>query len=69
MQNKVYLHKDDLETLIQFLKAFPNGTDIVEITSDNSSGIGSIITAKINGIALNGMVVDVTKTIVDESSW
>lgn len=69
MLNSVYLHKDDLETLLQFLNAFPNGTDIVEVISDNSSGIGTIITAKINGIALNGTVVDVTKTIVDESSW
>jgi predicted RNase H-like nuclease (RuvC/YqgF family) len=69
MLNSIYLHKDDLETILQFLKAFPNGTDIVEVTSDNSSGIGSIITAKISGIALNGTVVDVTKTIVDESSW
>lgn len=69
MLNKVYLHKDDLETLLQFLKAFPNGTDIVEIISDNSSGIGSIVTATIKGIALNGTVVDVTKTLVDESSW
>lgn len=69
MLNKVYLHKDDLETLLQFLKAFPNGTDVVEVISDNSSGIGSIVTATIRGIALNGTVVDVTKTIVDESSW
>jgi hypothetical protein len=69
MLNSIYLHKDDLETLLQFINAFPTGTDIVEVISDNSSGIGSIITAKISGIALNGMVVDVTKTIVDESSW
>ena len=69
MLNKVYLHRDDLETLLQFLKAFPNGTDVVEVISDNSSGIGSIVTATIKGIALNGTIVDVTKTLVDESSW
>jgi hypothetical protein len=69
MLNSIYLHKDDLETLLQFLKAFPNGTDVVEVISDNSSGIGSIVTATIRGIALNGTVVDVTKTLVDESSW
>jgi hypothetical protein len=69
MLNSVYLHKDDLESLLQFLKAFPNGTDVVEVISDNSSGIGSIITATIKGIALNGTIVDVTKTLVDESSW
>jgi len=69
MLNSIYLHKDDLETILQFLKAFPNISDVVEVTSDNSSGIGSVITAKISGVELNGMAVDVTKTVSDQTSW
>ena len=64
----IYLHKDDLETILQFLKAFPDA-HTVEVTCDNSSGIGSIINATIHGVSVNGMVVAVTKSIVDESSW
>ena len=64
----IYLHKDDLETIIQFLKAFPDA-HTVEVTCDNSSGIGSIINATIHHVVVNGMTVSVTKNIVDESSW
>ena len=64
----IYLHKDDLETILQFLKAFPDA-HTVEVTCDNSSGIGSIINATIHHVVVNGMTVSVTKNIVDESSW
>lgn len=66
--NNVILHKDDLVTIMQFLDAFPD-KDYVEITADNSSGIGTIIKANIIGVNLNGMVVNVSRDIVDESSW
>lgn len=68
MLNKVILHKDDLQTVQQFMKAFPDAYN-VEIISDNSSGIGSIITATLHNVNLNGMTVSVTKSIVDETSW
>ena len=70
MQNSIFLHKDDLETILQLIKAFPETqTDVVEIKSDASSGIGSIITATLHHVDLNGMKVSVTKTIADEGSW
>ena len=71
MTNKIdtiYLHRDDLQTILQFLDAFPD-RDVVEVTSDTSSGIGAIIKASVIGATVNGHVVTVTKDIVDESSW
>lgn len=66
--NTIYLHRDDLETIQQFLAAFPD-RDYVELTADSSSGIGTLLDAKIVGATVNGHVVSVTKNIVDESSW
>ena len=66
--NTIFLHKDDLQTIMQFVQAFPD-TDTVEIKSDSSSGIGNIITATLHHVDLNGMLVSVTKNIVDETSW
>lgn len=71
MTNKIdtiYLHKDDLQTILQFLESFPE-RDVVEVTSDTSSGIGALIKASVIGATVNGHVVTVTKDIVDESSW
>lgn len=71
MMNKIdsiYLHRDDLKTILQFLDSFPD-RDVVEVTSDTSSGIGALIKASIIGATVNGHVVTVTKDIVDESSW
>lgn len=66
--NEVYLHRDDLKTILQFLDTFPD-KDVVLITSDTSSGIGALIKAHVIGTMVNGHVVTVTKDIVDESSW
>jgi hypothetical protein len=66
--NTIYLHRDDIISIQKFLDSFPD-KDIVQITSDNSSGIGSIIKASVIGATVNGNVVTVTKDIVDESSW
>lgn len=66
--NSVYLHIDDVESLLKFMKAFPE-CQIAEITSDTSSGIGAITKATLHHVDLNGMRVAVTKTLVDESSW
>jgi len=71
MTNKIdtiYLHRDDLQTILQFLDTFPD-RDVVEVTSDTSSGIGALIKASVIGATVNGHVVTVTKDIVDESSW
>jgi hypothetical protein len=67
----MFLHKDDLRTILQFMESFDYANEhaMVEITCDNSSGIGSVIQAKIHGVYLNGQQVSVTKTIVDEKDW
>lgn len=64
----IYLHVDDLETILKFLKSFPDA-HTVEVTCDNSSGIGSIINATIHAQDVYGHKVAVTKNIVDETSW
>jgi hypothetical protein len=65
--NTVHLHRDDVETILQFIKKYPE-VEYVSITSDSSSGIGAIIDASINTV-INGDVVTLVKHIVDESSW
>lgn len=65
--NKIYLHREDLEQMIKFLDAFKS--DQLEITSESTSGIGAIITAKITEINLNGMEVNVEKVISNENHW
>lgn len=64
----IYLHRDDIQTIQQFLTAFPEAHQ-VEITSDISSGIGAIIDATIHGAEVNGQKVSITRNIVDETSW
>ena len=64
----IYLHKRDLESIQDFLNAFPD-REVVMITSDNSSGIGFVIKASLIGATVNGNIVTVTKDIVDETSW
>lgn len=66
--NTIYLHRDDLVSLQKFMEAFPD-KEFVELNADNSSGIGTILTATIKAVVVNGNVVDVSKTLVDESSW
>ena len=65
--NTIHLHRDDVETILQFIKKYPEA-EYVTVTCDSSSGIGSIVDASINTI-INGDVVTLTKHIVDESSW
>ena len=65
--NTVHLHRDDVETILQFIKKYPE-VEYVTITMDSSSGIGAIVNASINTV-INGDVVTLVKHIVDESSW
>lgn len=64
----IHLHRDDIVSIQKFLDAFPD-REYVTLTSDTSSGIGSIVKASVTGATVNGQVVMVTKDIVDESSW
>ena len=65
--NSIYLHHNDLQTLQQFLTAFDHSK--FELVADSSSGIGTILTARLHGVEVNGMKVTVEKVIADESSW
>ena len=65
--NTIHLHRDDVETILQFIKKYPE-VEYVTVTSDTSSGIGSITNASINTV-IYGDSVTLTKHIVDESSW
>jgi hypothetical protein len=67
MINTVHLHRDDIESITKFLQKYPEN-EYITITSDSSSGIGSIIDASIKTI-MNEDFVTITKHIVDESSW
>lgn len=67
----MYLHRDDLHTILQFMEAFQNESgmsDMVEVVCE-SNEIGSVIHAILHGVNINGHRVDVTKNIVDESNW
>ena len=66
--NSIYLHRDDLQDILNFMNRFPD-VEMVEVTSDTSSGIGSITKAHLHHVDLNGLHVEITKTIVDETSW
>lgn len=65
--NTIHLQRDDLAAIIEFYNKYPD-SDYVTITSDNSSGIGSHVTASIKA-TINGDFVTINKDIVDESSW
>lgn len=64
----MYLHIEDLEAIMDFMKKF-EGAEIVEVTSDTSSGIGAIVTAKLDHITINGEIVSVSKVISDVENW
>jgi Holliday junction resolvase len=65
---EIYLHRDELKTILEFMDSFSE-SDTVLVKADNSSGIGSFITATLIGVKINGHQVGVTKTISDESNW
>jgi hypothetical protein len=65
--NEVSLHRDDVITILQFINKYPD-SEYVTVTSDSSSGIGSLIKANVKTI-LHGDFVTITKDIVDESGW
>lgn len=66
--NKVYLTKQDLRKIIEFTDSFPESGEMVTITVENDSGIGSIINASVD-TKINDHLVTVTKEIVNEESW
>ena len=63
----MYLHRDDLLSIIEFIDKFD--VDVVDIEVDSSSGIGSIVTATINNVSINGTEVSVSKEISGVENW
>jgi hypothetical protein len=45
----MYLHKDELKKMLEILEQFPK-VEVVEVTVDSSSGIGSITTMRFDTI-------------------
>lgn len=64
----MYLHIEDLEAIMDFMKKF-EGADIVEVEADSSSGIGTTITARLHHVEVNGEKVTVSKVISDVENW
>jgi hypothetical protein len=67
MKNKLTLHQSDLVSIKEFCDKYPEA-DYVTVTVDSSSGIGSIVKVSLPAV-INGDMVIIEKTIVDESSW
>jgi hypothetical protein len=64
----MYLHIEDLEAIMDFMKKF-EGAEIVEVDADSSSGIGTTITARLHHVEVNGEKVTVSKVISDVENW
>jgi hypothetical protein len=65
--NKLSLHQEDLLAIKNFCDKYPD-SDYVTVTVDSSSGIGSIVKVSLPTV-VNGDMVTIEKTIVDESGW
>ena len=63
----MYLHRDDLMSILEFIDKF--GVDTVNVEVDNSSGIGSTVTATIENVLVNGTEVSVSKEIAGVENW
>ena len=66
--NEITLHKHELDSISAFVSKYPASVDYVKISVDSSSGIGSIVKVSVRAVT-NGDMVEITKTITDESSW
>jgi len=67
--NTIHLHTDDVKSIQAFIDKQEGATsEYITITSDSSSGIGSIVTVSMPAV-VNGDLVTITKTLLDESSW
>jgi hypothetical protein len=66
-KNKLSLHQEDLLAIKTFCDKYPD-SEYVTVTVDSSSGIGSIVKVSLPAV-VNGDMVVIEKTIVDESGW
>lgn len=65
--NNVSLYRDDVEAILTWINKYPD-SEWVTISVDSSSGIGSIVKARLNAV-VNEDMVTVEKTFADERGW
>jgi len=65
---EITIQKHELDAIVAFVSKYPSSVDYINITVDSSSGIGSIVKVSVKTVT-NGDMVEITKTITDESSW
>lgn len=68
MIKEITLQKHELDAIATFVSKYPSSVDYINISVDSSSGIGSIVKVSVRAVT-NGDMVEITKTITDESSW
>jgi hypothetical protein len=64
---QIHLNHEDIEAIANFASKYPD-SEVITITADSSSGIGSIIKVSVPTYINDDHVV-VEKTIADESRW
>jgi hypothetical protein len=66
---EIYLNRRELKEIIELLERTVEDEAVqVKITSDNSSGIGSVVTATVP-VKVNEYHGEFTVTISDENDW
>lgn len=64
---EIKLHRYDLKLIIEFANKYPK-SEYITISADDSSGIGSIVSASLNTV-IYGDDITITKSISDVDSW
>jgi hypothetical protein len=65
--NKIILSRQELIDIQKFVDTFPNAPRVT-IECDDSSGIGTILTASVD-VPISNYDTTVTVSITDESDW
>lgn len=66
--SEVYVHKKDLEQILETMEKINPINDCITINVDNSSGIGSVVTAEFK-VNINGVEGCFRQVIVDHNDW
>jgi hypothetical protein len=65
--NTLHLHRNEIKAIVNFMDVF--GSDDVELSNNDSSGIGGILIARINSVVVKDIEVNVERIIADEKDW
>ena len=63
----MYLHKEDLEKILEIVAEFPD-VETFQVECDTSSGIGAVVTLTVT-TKVNGRLADVTYEISGVENW